>query len=572
MDETPHQQARIVAALGRPDAYPRPPASVEHLETHISHVFLAGDRVYKLKKPVRLDFIDFSTRELRRRYCLRELELNRRLAPETYRRVVPIVEDAGRFRVADRAIEQGSAPAPDASAPVEYAVEMRRLPETGMMPRLLDRGALTAADLGGLAELLADFHARAERSARIEEIAGPARMRARIEANLDDLESFASAIPERASPEAPILGPALHEHLRRWFDAELRARETLMRERIEDDRARDCHGDLHAGNICLSQRGWVVFDCIEFDDDLRCLDVAAEMGFLAMDLARRGHPELADALLDRYAARAHDQTLFDLQPLYQTHYGLVRGKVDAIAARQHADDHDEGVRRWRTAAEFAAFVSGRTLGPVLIVLCGLPATGKSHIARALAHPLDAEILQSDRIRKRLAGIDPTARAHRSAHPDIYTPGFTDRTYDALADRARELLGAGRSVIADATHPTAARRAQTLATARSLDVPAAIIHATCAEPEIQRRMRDRAADASEVSDADLDVYRRAKAGFEPPGAGERAPIIASDEHADSMTTILRALDALASPDRAGAAHPSHRTTRAGAGRARHGKDR
>jgi len=536
----------IPRALLDPAVYPDAPDTVSHIQTHISHVFLAGDLVYKVKKPVTLDFIDFSTPDLRRRYCLDELRLNRRLAPDTYRRVLPIVRtEQGAIRILPAPIDPQSRVGTDPPGTFDYALEMLRLPEDGMMTTLLERNALTTEQIRDLASLLADFHARADRSPEIDRTASPDAIARRIRANLDDLEHLAGPIPDAPAPGAPILSPAALIHLRRWFDAQLDTHRPLMRARIRDRRARDGHGDLHSGNICLTEGGWVVFDCIEFSDALRYLDTAAELAFLAMDLRHRGHAALAHALLDAYARDADDPGLFELQSLYQTHYGLVRAKVDAIAARQLTSDPDAALAKWRAAASFAADVAAPTLAPTLIVLTGLPATGKSHAARAIAHPFDAELLQSDRLRKALPGLDAQS---------LYSDAATDRTYAELASRTERALGEGRSVIADATHPSPERRLSTLDAAPRACARAVIVHTTCDEPTIARRMAARAHDPTEISDADIEVYRRARESYTPPSHDtDAAPIVVSGPDTDPGILALRVIDTASR-------HPPTSTTR------------
>lgn len=452
----------IERALRRPEAYPPPgPPHVEVHETHASLVFLAGDRAYKVKKPVRFPFLDYSTLEKRRRFCEEEVRLNRRLAPSVYLGVAPIHAD-GRVR------GKGEI--------VEYAVEMVRLPQDRMLDEMLRREAVTTADVERIADVVADFHARADRH--------PSQGIGHIRRNLDDA--------------APFLRPPWLARL--YADHERLAVELgpLLGRRT----ACDGHGDLHAANVCLRDGGVVIYDCIEFEPRFRIEDVAAEIAFLAMDLERHGAWALARAFVQRYVDRSSDTETERLLPLFKPYRACVRGLVESLRGAPDAGAY------FRLAVSYG-------LRPFAILVCGLPGTGKSRFAREAARAFGAEHVRSDEIRKQMLGIAPGARWEGGYLEGPYAPDATERTYAEMRTCAVALLRAGRRVVADATFARRAWRDEFRAAARDAGAPCLVVHVTCPEEVVRARMAARAGDRTEVSDADFAVYLRAKEAFEPP---------------------------------------------------------
>jgi len=498
----------LIEALRRPEAYAHAPDSVSLLQTHASVIFFAGDRVYKVKKPVDYGFLDFSTFERRKRFCEEEVRLNRRLAPRVYLGVVRITRDGGGRIGVDG----------DGEA-VEHAVEMRRLPAERMLDRLLDRGEVGETDLDAIADRIAAFHKDARCDDEVRAFGAPEAIAKRIETNLDECAALAGDLPEREDADAPALTTATLERLRAWSAAQLRAQRELLAARAAGGRVREGHGDLHAGNICLPEGGGVVaYDCIEFEASFRCLDVAAELAFLAMDLERRGFVEQAAHLVDRYATATGDAELRDLQALYRCHYACVRGKVSALRARNPQVDGDARREAWREAAGYFHLALGYTLPALLVVMSGLPGTGKSWWAARLGAALRARVVRSDEVRKRLAGMAPTERARSEDEQNkLYSEYITKQTYDKVAARGREALRAGRSAVLDATAPTPAMRAQLLGSAG--DAPSVVAWCDCPEATVLERLGAREAAGDDPSDAGVEVYLAARARFEPPTPSE-----------------------------------------------------
>jgi aminoglycoside phosphotransferase family enzyme/predicted kinase len=479
---------RPLGGLLDPAAYPDRPAEVELRETHISWVLLAGDRAYKLKKPLRLAFLDYGSLQRRRELCHEEVRLNRRLAPGIYRRVCAIVEsDGGGVRIA----------AEDAAGAVEYAVEMVRYDEASTLARRVAAGAAGEADVRAVGARLAGFHAEAAIPAEAERTV-PA-LEAMLEENFASLRDLVADGDEREAVEDAA----------RLAAGVLARRRGELAARARAGRVRDGHGDLRAEHVVL-EHGIDVVDCVEFDPALREQDVGLDLAFLVMDLARRDE-RLARVLLDAYRDAGGDPGDDALVAFFAAQRALIRAKVALVRASQVAGSD---ARRRRADADALLRMAGRLgwaarLGPLSIV-CGASATGKSTLATALAGRAGASRLSSDVVRKALAGFAATERGPETA----YTPEASRRTYAELGREAADRLAAGGRVVVDATFRFAADRR---AFAAALG-PAAgdAVWIECRAPERVRleRAAARMHDAGRVSDADPEVVARQREDWEP----------------------------------------------------------
>ncbi|MFJ5708418.1 AAA family ATPase [Streptomyces sp. NPDC093105] len=448
-------------------------------ETHTAVVFFVGDRAYKLKKPVDLTFLDYSTVEARRAACEREVALNRRFAPDVYLGV-------GEIRV------------PGAESP-EPLVAMRRMPADRRLSRLVREGVVVDDALRAVARLLATRHASAPRTPEVEAQGTRDALSARWEA------SFAQ-VREMAVDGRVLEGVAEIEQLVRRY---LTGRESLFDMRIEQGRVVDGHGDLLAEDVFCLDDGPRVLDCLEFDDHLRYVDGLDDAAFLAMDLEQLDAPDLAAFFLTRYGEYSGDPAPPSLRHHYVAYRAFVRAKVSLIQARQGAPDADLAARRLITSA----LRHLRTSAVGLTLVGGLPGSGKSTLSGALADRLGVTLLSSDRLRKELAGIPADQSAAAPYGEDLYTPEWTDRTYAALLERASALLSRGESVVLDASWSNTAQReaAQRVAEGTSADLVA--LHCQVPDETTVARLQGRTAGPS---DADLDVAT-AMAAREPPWA-------------------------------------------------------
>lgn len=498
--------ARALAeALARPQALGHPLERCEILETHISVVLLTGRFAYKIKKPVDLGFVDFSTRERRRRFCEEELRLNRRLAPELYLAVVPITGTPQAPRLGGT------------GEPFEHALKMREFPQEARLDRVLARGALAPERLERFAVTLAQFHAGLPPSAG--GWGTPAAVAAQVRAAFDGVE------PLPGGTGGVDLG-----RLRAWVESELERCAASLARRVE--RVRECHGDLHLTNLVLLDERVVAFDCIEFDAELRWTDVAAETAFLAMDLEVRARADLAARFVNAWLEASGDYDALSVLPLYRVYRSLVRAKVAAIRARQAlADAGVDDAAQMRAVAHLrlAADIADRPRRPWLAITCGVSGSGKSRIARELVGLTGAIQLRSDVERKRLAGLGAGAASGSPVGGGIYTAEMTERTYQRLAALARAALAEGWPVIVDATFLERARRRAFRELAAALGVPFRILTLEASPATLERRVRERAGDASE---ADVRVLHRQLAQREPLGDAERGVALIVDTDAGS----------------------------------------
>ena len=392
-------------------------------ETHIGAVFLIGEYAYKLKKPVDFGFLDFTDRATRERVCHQEVTLNRRLAPDVYLGVADITGPDGEV--------------------CDHLVVMRRMPEDRRLSTLVEEGAPLADTISDLARLLARFHERADRSPEIAEQGSRDAILQRWRA------SFAQVRPFHGS----VLDPAVADEIERLAEEFLAGRTSLFDRRMATGHIVDGHGDLLADDIFCLDDGPRVLDCLEFDDRLRYLDALDDVAFLAMDLERLGAPELGELLLDRYLALSGDPAPPALWHHYLAYRAFVRVKV---ACLRHEQGEESAARLARDYADLALRHLRR--GVVrLILVGGLPASGKSTLAGAIADRLGATLLSSDRVRKELAGLPPEQSAAAGYEQGLYTPDHTDKTYAELNRRAAELLELGETVVLDASWTSAEHR-------------------------------------------------------------------------------------------------------------------
>ena len=494
---------QLTEELTRPEAYLHEVERVGFRQTHISRLFFAGDRVYKVKKPVDLGFLDFTDLDRRRHFCEEEVRLNRRLAPQVYLGVVPITAgEDGHLRIGG----EGEA--------IEWAVEMARLPEHRMFSAMLERGEIDNARMNAMVDLLVDFHESAPTGSGVDEHGRLFALMELVEGNFLHLREFAGD-PEDGEDRLRVLSPTQLGFLRERAHRFLSTQADLVRRRIRQGRIREGHGDLHAGNLCFAADGIVAYDCIEFSRRLRCGDVAADLGFLAMDLDQRGYPGFSGYLARRYAEVSGDESLVDMLGFYKAYRALVRAKVAALTAADVPPGDPERVEHAREAMRYVQLAAAYDLPPTMILTCGLPASGKTWLARRLARPLRATLLRSDVRRKVLAGITPMPPGDGSYGTGRYAPHRRESVYRSLLESTLEPLRAGHSVIVDATFSRRAYRRDFIDAAARLGLPFQVLHVTAPEGVIRARLERRREDPTEASEADLEVYRREREAFEPP---------------------------------------------------------
>ena len=471
-------QAEVIRLLSDPATHGG--SSVERIETHSSIVFLAGTRALKLKRAVKYDYLDFSTPALRRHFCEAEMRINSRLAPALYRHVLPVVR-----------AENGALLLGGDGPPVDWVIEMTRFEQGALLNQMAADGRLDLALMGRLAEEIASFH---ESSAVHADHGGEAGIRRVVDGNATGLRQFGH----------DSLDPALCDALTGAARRALRDCAPLLESRRTEGFVRECHGDLHLGNIVLWEGRPTLFDAIEFNDDISCIDVMYDLAFLLMDLWHRSLPAHANAVFNAYLRQTHDVEGLGALPLFLSCRAAIRAKTTATAATMQAAVHTR--RELQSAASEYLDLARRLLrrtDPVVVAIGGLSGSGKSTVARMIA-PLvgmapGAIVLRSDEIRKRLWGTSPLTRLDQ----DAYTPEMSARVYEALCDDAVSIARSGYSVIADAVFARAGDRMAIERAARGAGISFVGVWLDAPEHVLIDRVVHREADAS---DADAGIVR------------------------------------------------------------------
>lgn len=485
-------------ALLKRDTWPGKVGTVEFKQTHASRIYLVGDRVYKVKKPVDFGFLDFTTLERRRHFCQEEVRLNDRFAPGTYLGVGELRAGEGKVRLDGK------------GEVVETAVIMRRLPAERMLDHLL---AKPDPDLPRAMATVGSRVAALHRASEVRRRA-PGSDRDQVRTNWEENFTQSDAF-------VPSLLTATAQHLARSkIDQFFNENGHLLLEREAAGFVRDGHGDLHSAHICLVEP-LQIFDCIEFNPRFRIADTAADLAFLLMDLEFNDRRDLSAALLEAYqTAGGPDPGPESLIRFYKAYRAWVRGKVDGLLATATGADEDSRNAAAAMARRYFNLSLGYFVPRPLLLTCGLMGSGKSTLAVALGRAIGAPVLRSDRVRKELAGAAATGSAGHPFGAGIYTPTMTAATYDRLLDLAASKLGSG-PVIVDAAFPDADRRRSFLDTAAALGRPCRILYCRCPEPAARQRLVERARRGGDPSDGRPEIYSRQAEIFSPPGGNEPA---------------------------------------------------
>jgi aminoglycoside phosphotransferase family enzyme/predicted kinase len=508
-------QTRMVDGLLRRLQAQHPASPVERFETHISFVLVAGGEAYKLKKAVNPGFLDFTTLARRHHFCAEELRLNRRLAPALYLGVVPVT---------------GSIDAPEfggEGAVIDVALRMRAFDQAGLWDRLAARGALTPAHVDALAEQIERFHRDTAVAGVDQDFGRPPQVRKPMLATLRAL---------CASSAEPAL-----DALRAWEAQEFARLDPVFEQRRVDGRVRECHGDLHLGNVAEVEGRTTVFDCIEFDPALRWIDVVSEIAFMAMDLQAHALPALAHRFVNAYLERSGDYAGLCAWRWYVAYRALVRARVTALRATAAPGATSSPPLRGYLDLAAACAAPPR---PALIVTHGFSGSGKTTATESLVEALGAVRVRADVERKRLAGLDPLARSRSPLGGGLYTAASTAATYDRMMAAAAPALAGGMPVVLDATFLERAQRDQARRLARRLRLPFVILDFDLDRDTLRERVRRRAVRGGDASEADLAVLEAQFERAQPLGDDERADTIvcAGTSPADRWAGLTQRLGA------------------------------
>ncbi|MGB7291601.1 MAG: AAA family ATPase [Thermodesulfobacteriota bacterium] len=488
-------RTKLIQFLLDPSSYPHKPNRVKHIQTHISDVFIAGPFVYKVKKPVDFGFLDFTSLKKRKYFCEKEVELNRRLCG-IYIGVEEISVFDGNYKFGR------------GDKTVEYAVKMERLPERYFLKNLLQRGKVSLDDLRRIIEKLVEFYESQNHNVNIDDFGRPENIKSFIYGNISLVKNFIGN----------TISSATHEAIKFYNDMFFERYSSLFQERIEKGFIKDCHGDLHLNNINITPKYVCIHDCIEFNDRFRFIDIASDIGFLAMDLDFNGRRDFATFVVSEISKRMDDDTIFKVIDFYKCYRAFVRGKVESLKSdeanvpkREARSSHKRATGYFKLSLQYALFGSQ----PVLIVIFGMIGTGKSTLAKLISRELDCGMISSDKTRKEMLGIAPTERRYEYFDRGIYSEETTDRVYDEIIRTGKRAVESGNTVILDASFSKRKYRKLAVKAAESLGIPLFLIQTKASDKTVRERLLRREIIGESISDARLELFECFRKGFEEP---------------------------------------------------------
>jgi aminoglycoside phosphotransferase family enzyme/predicted kinase len=512
----------LVESLRDPNRYPHPVDRIHVVETHISWVILTGQFAYKIKKPVNLGFLDFTTLDARRHFCEEEVRLNRRLEPDLYLGVVNITDGASGPTLSG------------AGRVLDYAVKMRQFQEQGLLDRVQARGELLPAHVDALARQIARFHLNCHCAATGSALGSPSHI---TQPAMQNFAQIAALLGSCASA-----GHGAIERLRQWTEERGLALGGEFERRQRAGFVRECHGDLHLGNAFIENGAIHIFDCIEFSEDLRWIDVMSEIAFMVMDLAHRNHPDLARRFLNAYLEATGDYAGLDCLTYYLVYRAMVRAKITLIRKSQpdvgpaeKALDTTDFDHLVRLAEEFSA--ARRTW---LTITHGVAGSGKSHFAQQIVESAGAIRIRSDVERKRLQGLAPETSSSSGLGEGAYAPVHTQATYRRLSELSGTVLDAGWPVVVDAAFLERWQRDLIAGVARGRNVPYMVLDLAAPPAVLAERIRSRSAEGLDPSEATADVLEHQLGRLTPFGLDELPHVISSGEGGITTEAVLQAL--------------------------------
>lgn len=491
----------LIEQMQQPSFYPEGGADhITMVQTHVSYVFLTGDFAYKVKKAVNFGFLDFSSLEKRQHFCQEELRLNRQLSPELYLDVLPITQG-------DRGYELNGS-----GTVVEYAIKMRQFPAGSLLSEQQASGGLTPEDMVSLGKMVAQFHRQTHSDNQVRSYGTVAKIRQAIDENYAQTQGYIGRSQTQAQYDAT----------KAFTDRFFADHEDWFQQRLDADKIRECHGDLHLGNMCRWGDRLYLFDRIEFNEPFRFVDTMYDIAFTVMDLEARGCFDLANRFLNTYIEQTGDYWGLRVLPLYLSRQAYVRAKVTSFLLDDPHIDAATKEKAHTTAAAYYTQAWQYTDRPAgrLIIMVGVSGSGKSTVGQAIAQRYGAIHLRSDAVRKHLAGLPLDQRGDQS----LYSQEMSDRTYQQLGDLGIALARQGWTVVLDAKYDRRDRRAPMIAAAEAAHIPYTFVHCTAPTEQIAAWLQERQGD---VSDATAELLPNQIAQFDPPTPEEKDRVITLD---------------------------------------------
>jgi aminoglycoside phosphotransferase family enzyme/predicted kinase len=479
-----------LSELNRPEQYPHATHAIEWRETHISWVILTGPFAYKIKKPVNFGFLDFSTQALRKRYCEEEIRLNRRTAPDLYLGVIPLYRCDGEFNFCG------------VGEIVDYAVKMKQFDPDSLLLNKLPDNDLGADFFQSLGYQLADFHEHAETCLLDKDFGNAESVWYPVSENIQQIRPHLEAADDRK-----ILG-----NISSWSETGFSGLTATFEQRKSAGMIRECHGDLHLGNIAVINSKPVLFDCIEFNDRFRWIDVASDLAFLIMDMQFHGYADQASRLLNSYLEYSFDYELIPVLRFYLVYRAMVRAKVAVLRLSEGGLSQQERKQTLQVYRSYAHFAVQKMVSPLpfVVITCGVSGSGKSTFARLLAARTDAIQIRSDVMRKHLVKLKPlqnSAELDPENKNALYTEDHSRNTFSKLQTLAENIVGWGAPVIVDATFLKYSHRKDFLYLANRLNVPFVIVFLDVSESELIQRIQARQRIGCDASEADVGVMQQ-----------------------------------------------------------------
>ncbi|MCT7953811.1 AAA family ATPase [Laspinema palackyanum] len=496
---------QAIAEMMQGDFYPHPVQEpITLMQTHASFLLLTGDYVYKVKKPVNFGFLDYSTLEKRHHFCDEELRLNQQIAPELYLEVVTVTKKGSHLELNGK------------GEPVEYALKMRQFPQESLLIHQFEQGQLTQEQMEQLGQVVAEFHRQTPTNDSIKSFGTVAKIREAIDNNYKQSQTYINGPQTRQQ----------FEETKAYSDNFFAERSANFEQRMQTDKIRECHGDLHLKNIARWDNQILLFDRIEFNEAFRFVDVMYDIGFIVMDIEARGRQDLANGFLNTYLEQTGDWQGLQVLRLYLSRQAYVRAKVTSLMLDDANIAQEEKEEAWRTAAQYyqLAWQYTQPRQGRLILMSGLSGSGKSTIARQLARATGAIQIRSDAVRKHLAGIP----LQSTGSDEIYSAEMTAQTYARLLELGIMAASEGWTVILDAKYDRQGLREEAIAAAKDRGLPLQILHCTAPIAILRDRLNQRQGD---IADATADLLDRQQQTAEVFCESELPYVISLDTTAD-----------------------------------------
>jgi hypothetical protein len=494
-------QVEIIKLMHQTSCYPHIVKKIQTIQTHISYVILTGDIAYKIKKAVKFRFLDFSTLENRKKYCNEELKLNQQLCPEIYRDVVPITKEKDNRIMVDGKGEV-----------IEYAVKMKQFPQRNMMTVLLSKNKIQHKHIMQILHRLIDYYKNQKQSDEINSYGKKHIIEKNINENFRDVKPFINILLERER----------FEKIKKYNKCFFEQADDIIDKRCKNDYIKSCHGDLHSGNIVILNDDICIFDCIEFNKRFRYIDIASDIGFLAMDLDFQKKPYLSSFLINNYIEITHDETLLDILNFYKSYRAFVRGKVtgfklndSSLSARERKNIINVSNNYFDLSEYYAELfnllINNRK--PIIFLISGLTGTGKTTLAIKLGIDYNAKIIHSDLVRKEIFGLSKYQHHYVKANTGLYNRENIEKTYNEVIKQAVNIIRNGENIVIDATFQKRHYREQVKMIAENHNAIFIILYCTSSDIIIKQWLDSRSKTQS-ISDGRWEIYQSQKKTFEP----------------------------------------------------------